>query len=161
MMIEFQVECLIAKTIVVTKSWVIVKTELIYMKCQATCDIVVCECSVTSNSLRPHGLSPTSVLFLWNCPVKNSEVGYPYLLQGIFPSQGSNLHLLQLLHWQADSLPLTHLGSSVNTQCCYYHCCCVGETSQSSDFVYVSAFDSFSFLKKIMQYIYIYCYSGF
>ena len=30
------------------------------------------------------------------------------LLQGIFLTQGSNLHLL---HWQADSLPLSHLGS--------------------------------------------------
>ena len=25
-----------------------------------------------------------------------------------FPTQGSNLHLLYLLHWQADSLPLSH-----------------------------------------------------
>ena len=29
------------------------------------------------------------------------------LLQGLFPTQGSNLHLLWLLHWQADSLPLS------------------------------------------------------
>ena len=29
-----------------------------------------------------------------------------FLLQGIFPTQRSNLHLLWLLHWQADSLPL-------------------------------------------------------
>ena len=34
-----------------------------------------------------------------------------FLLQGIFPTQGLNLHLLLLLHWQADSLPLSHLGS--------------------------------------------------
>ena len=32
----------------------------------------------------------------------------PFLLQGISPTQGSNLHLL---HWQVDSLPLSHLGS--------------------------------------------------
>ena len=32
------------------------------------------------------------------------------LLQGIFPTQGSNPHLLCLLH-QADSLPLSHQGS--------------------------------------------------
>ena len=31
-------------------------------------------------------------------------VGYQALLQGIFPTQGCNLHLLNLLHWQADSL---------------------------------------------------------
>ena len=28
------------------------------------------------------------------------------LLQGIFPTQGSNLHILRLLYWQVDSLPL-------------------------------------------------------
>ena len=38
-------------------------------------------------------------------------MGCPLLLQGIFPTQGSNLCLLHLLHWQADSLPLYHLGS--------------------------------------------------
>ena len=31
--------------------------------------------------------------------------GLPFLLQGIFPIQGSSLHLLHLLIWQADSLP--------------------------------------------------------
>ena len=30
---------------------------------------------------------------------------------GIFPDQGSNPRLLCLLHWQLDSLPLSHLGS--------------------------------------------------
>ena len=37
--------------------------------------------------------------------------GLHFLLQGIFQTQGSNLCLLRLLHWQADSLPLYHLGS--------------------------------------------------
>ena len=32
----------------------------------------------------------------------------PFLLQGIFPTQGSNP---TLLHWQADSMLLSHLGS--------------------------------------------------
>ena len=31
-------------------------------------------------------------------------------LQGIFLTQRSNLHLLSLLHWQAGSLPLHHMG---------------------------------------------------
>ena len=39
-------------------------------------------------------------------PGKNTGVGCHALLQGIFPSQGSNLHLLRLLHWQVGSLPL-------------------------------------------------------
>ena len=37
--------------------------------------------------------------------------GLPCPLQGIFPTKGSNLRLLHILHWQADSLPLCHLGS--------------------------------------------------
>ena len=32
------------------------------------------------------------------------------LLQGIFPTQGSNPHLLLLLHWQVGSLPLVPSG---------------------------------------------------
>ena len=40
---------------------------------------------------------------------KNTGVGYHFLLKGIFLTQGSNLHLLCLLHGQADSLPLSHL----------------------------------------------------
>ena len=37
---------------------------------------------------------------------KNTGVGCEALLQEIFPTEGSNLHLLCLLHWQASSLPL-------------------------------------------------------
>ena len=37
--------------------------------------------------------------------------GLPFLLQGIFPTKGSKLQLLCLLHWQVDSLPLNHLES--------------------------------------------------
>ena len=36
---------------------------------------------------------------------KNTGVGCHALLQGIFLTQGSNLHLLSLLHWQDGSLP--------------------------------------------------------
>ena len=44
-------------------------------------------------------------------PGKNTGVGYHALFQGIFPTQGLNLHFLYLLHWQVSSLPLCHLGS--------------------------------------------------
>ena len=37
---------------------------------------------------------------------KNTGVGCHALLQGIFPTQGSNPHLLCLFHWQVGSLPL-------------------------------------------------------
>ena len=42
-----------------------------------------------------------------NSPGKNTRVGFQLLLQGIFPTQGSNLGLL---HWQADALPLVPAG---------------------------------------------------
>ena len=41
-------------------------------------------------------LQLTRLLCLWDFPGKNTEVGYHFLLQGIFPTQGSNLHLLSL-----------------------------------------------------------------
>ena len=44
----------------------------------------------------------------WDSPGKHTGVGCLFLLQGIFVTQGSNLHLL---HWQADSLSLRHLRS--------------------------------------------------
>ena len=47
---------------------------------------------------------------LWDSLGKNTRVGCHFLLQGIFPIQGSNLHLLCLLHWQVDSLPLMPPG---------------------------------------------------
>ena len=40
----------------------------------------------------------------------NTEVGCRFLLQKIFPTQGQNPHLLRLLCWQEDSLPLVTLG---------------------------------------------------
>ena len=44
-------------------------------------------------------------------PRQDTGVGCHFLLQGIFLTQRSNPHLLCLLHWQADSFPLNHLGS--------------------------------------------------
>ena len=44
-------------------------------------------------------------------PGKNTAVGCHCLPRGVFPTQGWNLCLSCLLHWQGDSLPLCHLGS--------------------------------------------------
>ena len=41
-------------------------------------------------------------------PRQDYKSGSPFLLQGIFPTQGLNL---SLLHWLADSLPLSQQGS--------------------------------------------------
>ena len=46
----------------------------------------------------------------WDSPGKNTGVGCHALLQGIFLTQGWNLYLLCLLHWQAGSLPLEPPG---------------------------------------------------
>ena len=46
-------------------------------------------CSVVSDSLRPHGLDSP-----WNSLGQNTGVGSLSLLQGIFPTQGSNPALL-------------------------------------------------------------------
>ena len=49
---------------------------------------------------------------LSGCSVEFSRqkygVGCHFLLQAIFPAQGSKLGLLRFLHRQADSLPLSH-----------------------------------------------------
>ena len=49
--------------------------------------------SVVSDSLRPHGLQPTRLLCPWDSPGKNIGVDCHSLLQGICPTQGSNLGL--------------------------------------------------------------------
>ena len=57
--------------------------------------------SVMSDSLRLHGLRFTRLLCPWNSPGKNSEVGCHLLLQGYFPTQGSNpgfLYYRQILY---------------------------------------------------------------
>ena len=53
------------------------------------------------------GLQPTRLLSPRDFPGKHNELGSHFLFQGIFSTQGSNSCLL---HWQADSLPLYHLG---------------------------------------------------
>ena len=65
--------------------------------------LYTCLCSVVSDFLWPRGLGPTRLLCPWDFPVKNTGVSCHFLLQGIFPTQGSNLHLLHckqlLYHW--------------------------------------------------------------
>ena len=70
----------------------------------------MCACSVMSDSLQHYELQPSSLLTPWDFPGKNTGVGCHFLLHGIFPTQASYPCLLSLLQWQADSLPLSHLG---------------------------------------------------
>ena len=76
--------------------------------------VCVCVCtrvrarSVMSSSLQPHGLQPAMLLCPWDYPGMNIGVDCHALLQRIFLTQGLNP---RLLHWQVDSLPLSHAGS--------------------------------------------------
>ena len=57
--------------------------------------------SVVSDSFRPQRLQPARLLCPWDSPGKNTGVGCHSLLQGTFPTQGSNpflLHGRQILY---------------------------------------------------------------
>ena len=71
---------------------------LVTQLCPTLCDPV--DCSLPGFSV--HGDSPG----------KNTGVAYHALFQGIFLTQGSNPHLLHLLHWQVNSLPLCQIFKS-------------------------------------------------
>ena len=58
--------------------------------------------------LRAHGAS--RLLSLWDSSAKNTRVNCHFFLQEIFPTQGLNPHFL---HWQTDSLLLSHQGSPI------------------------------------------------
>ena len=79
----------------------------------------MCMCLVVSDSVTPWAVARQAPLSM-GYPGRNSAVGCHFLLQGIFPTQGSNPHLLWLLHWQADSLPQSHLGSPLIGPIPYY-----------------------------------------
>ena len=70
-----------------------------------------CARSVRSDSAT-NRLQPDRFLCPLNFPGKNTGVGCHFLLQGTFPTQGLNPCLLSQ---QADSLPLSHLGSPITS----------------------------------------------
>ena len=73
-----------------------------------------CSCALLSHVqlfTTPHTVTHQAPLSMGFSPDKNTGVGCYFLLREIFPTQGLNLCLLSLLHWQADSLPPSHLGS--------------------------------------------------
>ena len=82
----------------------------------------MCVCvshSVVSNSLWPHGLQPTMLLCPWNSAGRNTGVGCHFLLQGIFPTQGSKPGLphcrwiLYQLRHQGSPLTLSSLSKNL------------------------------------------------
>ena len=67
------------------------------------------------STLRPHRPWPARLLCPWDSPGKNTRVSSHPLLQGIIPTQGSNLGLL---HYRQIPYDLSHQGSSI--YCFYY-----------------------------------------
>ena len=63
--------------------------------------------------LWPHGLCPARLLCPRDFSGKNTGVGCHFLLQGIFPTHGSNLHRLCLLRCTQILYPLSHWKSPV------------------------------------------------
>ena len=61
-------------------------------RCQNT--VLCLVASVVFSSSRSNGLQPTSLLCPWDSPGSNTGVGCHALLQGIFPTLGSNMNLL-------------------------------------------------------------------
>ena len=78
----------------------------------SSCFLVTKSCLTLS---RPHGLKSARLLSPWEFPGKNIGVGCHFLLQWIILTQGLNLSLLNLLHWQANSLPLDHQGKPIKS----------------------------------------------
>ena len=88
--------------ILLSYKWTLVKINKLKHHC---CCLAAKLCLSIS---QPYGLLPTRFLCPWDFPGKNKGAGCHFFLQAIMWTQGSNLNLL---HWQADSLPLSHQGS--------------------------------------------------
>ena len=70
------------------------------------------------DSLLPHGLEPSRLFCPWDSQGKNTGADSHTLLQGIFPTQGSNLGLL---HCRQILYHLSHQGSPFKRQKRLYH----------------------------------------
>ena len=70
------------------------------LSCPTLCDTIDCRCLCSS--------------WPWNFSGKNIGVGCHFRIPGDFPETGTELHLLCLLLWHADSLPLAPPGKPQN-----------------------------------------------
>ena len=92
--------------------------------------MAVCSCSDAQSCPTlwdPMGCRPPGSSVHGDSSSKNTGVGFYALLQGIFMTQGWNLHLLCLLHWQVGSLPLAPPGKPLWLLGCgqvtFQNCC--------------------------------------
>ena len=63
------------------------------------CSLHAQSCLTPLRSMDPAMGSPARLLCPWDFPDKNTGASCHFLLQGIFPTQGSNPSLLHLMHW--------------------------------------------------------------
>ena len=85
------------------------------LKCRKGCQLRTCAKSLQScPTLHPMDHSPpgSSVLGILQARILTG-LGCHFLLQGIFPAQGSNPSFLSLLRWQAGSYHSHHLANYV------------------------------------------------
>ena len=75
------------------------------------CTLICCCLANSCPTLRSFWLQPARLLCLWDFPGKNTGVDCHFFPQGIVLTQGSILCLLHVLHWQEDSLTLSHQES--------------------------------------------------
>ena len=74
--------------------------------------LYACSVSQSYQTLQPNRVQSARLLCPWDFPARTLErVVIPSSRKEMTFSQGSTPHLLHLLHWQADSLPPSHLGS--------------------------------------------------
>ena len=88
------------------------------------CVCVCVSCSLVSDSLWPHELLSARLLFPWDSPDKNTRLGCHSLLQGIFPTQGSNPGplpcrqiLYHLSHQGTPKVTCTHCRKFIMCMC--------------------------------------------
>ena len=80
-----------------------------YCVCRKSCVcVLVAQSCLTLGD--PMGCSPPGSLCPWNSPGKNTGVGFHFLLQGIFLTQGSNPGVP---HCRTDSLPSEPPGKPI------------------------------------------------
>ena len=84
----------------------------------------------TLKSLCQHHSPKASII--WCSAFFMIQLSHPYMTMacGIFPDQGSNPCFL---HWQVDSLPLSHQGNPITylQRCHWKHLCCTVQSTRS------------------------------
>ena len=79
----------------------------------------MCECVFTQWC--PTLCNPARLLWPWDFPGKNTGVGFHFLPQGMFPTQGLNPRLLHLLLWAGRFFPTEPPGKPMRQDISLYN----------------------------------------